>query len=123
MAQRDTQSETSAAPNLFPAGLAELGQKRIEVMVEAQKHLFDEAQDISQNLLDRGKAESQLAAELANRLTAARSIPEALTAWQQWGSRRMEMAAQDAQWALSNSFKLLESGARAFSNGGSAART
>lgn len=123
MAQRDTQTEKSVAPSLLPAGLAELGQKRVEAMMEAQKGLFDEIQDISQHLLDRAKSEGDLAGELVNKLTAARSVPEALSAWQQWGSRRMEIAAEDTQWALSNSFKLMETGTRLFSNGGTCAHT
>jgi hypothetical protein len=117
MAQKDTQAGKLAASYLFPAGLAEFSQKRVEVMMDLQKGLFDEIQEINRHLLDRTKSETDLTAELVNKLTAARSVPEALTAWQQWASRQMEMAAEDSQWTLSNSFKLMEAGARLFSNG------
>lgn len=122
MAQKDTHAEKSATFN-FPAGLGELGQKRVETMMEVQKGLFDEAKNINQRLLERAKSDADLAAELVNKLTAAHSVPEALSIWQQWTRRRMEMAVEDGQWALANGFKLIETGARLFANGGATTST
>lgn len=123
MAQKDTQVEKPAAFNLFPAGLAELGQKRTEAIVAVQHDLFNEVQELNQHWLERAKSEAELTAEFVNTLTAARSVPESLTAWQQWTSRRMQMAAEDGQRVFADGFKLMETCACLFSNDGASART
>ena len=63
------------------------------------------------------KSEATLASEFANKLTAARSIPETATAYQKWASQRMEMAAEDAKHLLADSQKFAETGARLLSSG------
>lgn len=122
MAQTDTQVEKPAAFSLFPAGLTELGKKRTDAIMAAQHDLLNEAQELNQHWLERAKSEGELAAEFVNTLTAARSVPESLTAWQQWTSRRMQMAVEDSQRGFADGCKLMETYARLFSNGGASAR-
>lgn len=123
MAQKDTHAERPTAFNLFPASLAELSQKRTEAAIAVQHDLFNEIQELNQHWLERAKSEAELAAEFVNTLTAARSVPESLTAWQQWTSRRMQMATEDGQRVFADGFKLMEKCACLFPNGEPPART
>ena len=68
-----------------------------------------------------------MASEFATKLTAARSIPEAMTACQEWGGRRLEMMAEDAQQILSDMQKFTQASVRliadGWQSGGTAAST
>jgi hypothetical protein len=57
--------------------------------------------------------------EFTARLAVVRSIPEASTACQEWASRNMQLNAENAGHLLADRQKLMETGARLLSNGGS----
>jgi hypothetical protein len=58
-----------------------------------------------------------LASEFAAKLTRARSIPEAMTACQEWTGRRFEMMAEDGKHAIADTQKFMKTGSRLLSNG------
>ena len=58
-----------------------------------------------------------MASEFSAKLTAARSIPDVATACQEWTSRHMEMAAEDAKRIFADGQKMAETGARLLSSG------
>ena len=64
--------------NLTAADFAATTKKRIEELANAQTELFNELQEANQHWLDRIQAETNLASEFASKLTAARSIPDAM---------------------------------------------
>jgi hypothetical protein len=63
------------------------------------------------------QSEANLASEFASKLTTARSIPDAMTACQEWSSRRFEMMAEDGKHLFADTQKFIEAGARLVSNG------
>jgi hypothetical protein len=54
------------------------------------------------------QSQAKLGSEFVAKLTAARSIPEVATAYQEWASRQMEMAAEDAKRIFADGQKLAE---------------
>ena len=111
MAQKEShaeRTEKSSLPNLMPTEFAELGKKRIEEFVNTQKGLVEKLQEMNRQWFDRAQAEANLASELASKLTAARSIPDAMAAYQEWASRRFEMMAEDGKHLLADTQKLME---------------
>lgn len=116
MAQTD-KSAAPTAPAFIVADLGEITKKRVEAAATAQAELFRELQEISRYWTARAKSETDLASELVSKLTGARSIPETATAYQEWASQRMQMALEDGQHLIADSFKLMETAARPFSNG------
>jgi hypothetical protein len=110
-------SEHASAFNVMPAEFAAMTKKRIEDFVNAQSELLDKFQETNREWLDRLQSEATLASEFASKLTAARSIPDAMTACQDWTSRRFEMMAEDGKHVLADSQKFMEVGARLVSNG------
>ncbi len=107
--------EKSTLPNLMSAEFAASGKKRIAEFGKAQTEFVDKLQELNRQWFERMRSEATLASEFAAQLTAARSIPEVATAYQEWANRHMEMAAEDPVFA--DSQKLVEAGAHFLSNG------
>jgi hypothetical protein len=61
-----------------------MGKKRIDEFVKMQAELLDKLQETNRQWLDRAQSEANLASEFASKLAAARSIPDAMTAFQEW---------------------------------------
>ena len=83
-------------------------------MAAVQPELFDSLQEVSRNWFNRMQSEASLACELGAKLTAARSISETASVYQEWVS---EMAAEDTKRLLTDGQKLFETGARMLSEG------
>ena len=119
MAHREPRSDgAEKIPfNVMPAEFAEMSKKRIEDCVNAQAELFDNLQASNKQWLARMQSEARLASEFVSRLSAARSIPDTLSACQEWSSRHFEMMAEDGKHFLSDVQKFMKAGSRALSNG------
>jgi Phasin protein len=111
-------STASAIPNSFAADFSKAGKKHVEAISAMQADVFKELQEIGEHWTARAKSESDLASELLGKLTSARSIPEAATAYQDWAIRRAQMAVEDGQRLFTDNVKLMETAARLLSNGG-----
>jgi hypothetical protein len=66
-------------------------------MHDAQKQLFGAYEEASRAWLARMQSEVDLWTGLAAKLTATRSVPEAVAAYQECVTQRMKMAAEDGQ--------------------------
>ena len=103
-----TRKEKPSWPTLMPTEFAGIGKKRVEEFVDAQTELFQKLQEMNRQWFDRAQSEANLASELASKLTAVRSIPEAMAAYQGWASRRFEMMAEDGKHLLADTQKFME---------------
>jgi hypothetical protein len=121
MAQRESYAERTegfAAPNLliFPE-MAEMGKKRVENLFDAQRELLNKLQETNRQWFDRIQLEAKIASDYANKVMVARSIPDAMTAYQEWANRQLEMTAEDAKHLFADGQKFVEAGTRLMSNG------
>jgi hypothetical protein len=121
MAQREGYAERTeifAAPNLqmFPE-MAEIGKKRVENFVDAHRELLNKLQETNRQWFDRMQSEVKVTSDCANKVMSARSIPEAMTAWQEWANRQLEMTADDAKHLVSDGQKFIEASTRLLSSG------
>ena len=118
MTQKESERSGKSSPlNAMPIELAELSKKRIEEFVNMQSELLDKWQATNRQWLDRAQQEANLASEFAAKLTATRSIPEAMAICQEWASRRFAMLAEDGKRLLADSQDFMAAGARLLSNG------
>ncbi len=60
----------------------------------------------------RLQLEAALAAEFATKITSARSFPDAATVYQEWASRQLKLAVEDASYAISTGQALMDMGSR-----------
>jgi hypothetical protein len=120
MAQKQPGGERLEMPlplNLTPAELAETGKKRMEEILHAQNEFLETLQQANRQWLDRLQTETAFVSEFSSKLGAARSLPEAMSACQDYTRRWFEMMAEDGEHLLADSKALTETGARLMSNG------
>jgi len=111
------EAEHASAFDLIPAEFAAANKKRIENLINAQTELLAQLQGTNRQWLERIQLEGALASEFASKLTASRSIPDAIAACQDWTSRRFEMMAKDGKHLLDDTQKLMQIGAHFFASG------
>jgi hypothetical protein len=117
----DTQTHAHAHksfPFLLDTGeLAALGKKRIGDFVRAQTELLDGFQEANRHWLERFESEANLASEFASKLSATRSLPDAIAVSRDWASEYLAMLAEDGRHLADDTRKFMETGARLLSNG------
>ncbi len=120
MAQKQPTGDRLERPlplNLTPAELAETGKKRMEECLRAQSEFLETLQQANRQWLDRIQTETAFVSEFSSKMSTARSLPEAMSACQDYAKRWFEMMAEDGEHLLADSKALMETGARLMSNG------
>jgi hypothetical protein len=112
-------SETSdAKPATSLSGdILGLGTNRIESLLETQKRLVEMFEQFNRAQMERAKRETELASEFAGKVTSARSIPDVMSAYQEWFSKHMAMFAEDGQKLFSESQKAVSETMKLLTNG------
>src|SRR5262249_6697726 len=100
-----------------------LGKEQTETMLSMQKELLDAYDQSSRAWLARVKSEVDLWSDLAKKLSATQSFPDAVGAYQQCVAQRMQMAAEDGRRLYDDCQKITQTITRSLSNGRLAAST
>jgi len=120
MAHTDARSrqQEKSSPPIAPFGeFATLGSKRVEDYVNAQTEFMKMFEGMNRRWADRVQSEANLASDFVAKVIAARSIPDALTACQEWTSQHFELMAEDGKRVLADTQKAMEAGGRFVSTG------
>ena len=88
-------------------------------MLKMQKELLHAYEEASRTWFTRVKSEADLWSDLANKLAATRSVPEALSVYQQYVAERMQLAAGDTRRMLEECQKITERITNSLSSEGS----
>jgi hypothetical protein len=80
---------TTAPAGMEPAQLLQFGKERADAMFHAQQEMFNAYQEAGRAWAHRLKSEVELWSDLAAKVTASRSMPEGLRAYQDSISRRV----------------------------------
>jgi len=115
MASRDATSSTDAQSGSVP--FFNIGQERAEVAVALQKELLEAYEQASRAWLARVQSEVALWSELATKLTATRSVPEALEAYTKCVSQQMQMTAEDGQRVFNDCQQITQKITKSLTNG------
>jgi hypothetical protein len=94
----------------------EMGARGITAGLRLQTEMIELLSEMSREWFARASSEAELAMGLSNRLTAARSMPDAFSAYQEWLNEWMGMFGEDSRRLVSDGRKLMEAGARCFSD-------
>jgi hypothetical protein len=97
--------------------LFKLGKERTDAMLATQNELMETYEQASRAWLARVKSEVDLWSELAKKLTATRSLPEAMQSYQECVSKRMQMAAEDVRRLSEECEKVMHKVTRSMGNG------
>jgi hypothetical protein len=104
MAQRESQSRT--------ASLSKGGVVQAERLNRFQAELFEKIQEVNRHWLERVQSEATRAAEFARKLASTRSFLDAATVYQEWETRQLKLAVEDASYAISTGEALMDMGSR-----------
>jgi hypothetical protein len=77
---------------------------------------FNAVQGMSRDWMGRATAEVELGLKLSKKLTAAHSVPDAITAYQEGLSEEMNARAEDARLLMSNGQKIMDASSRLLSS-------
>jgi hypothetical protein len=83
----------------------------------AQKEFLDALEQINEHWFARAKSEAELATAMADKLAAARSMPDMTIAYQDWLGQRMQRCVEDSNRELADVQKLIQTGSRLAQNG------
>lgn len=108
--QEERQIDRGATPRASEF-MAE-GRQRLEDFADAQSLFWDRLQNANRKWLDRMQNEASMAAEFANRLTAAKSLTETASLLQTWTQKHMEMVTEDARRVMSDTQELMAASTR-----------
>jgi hypothetical protein len=118
MPQSDTHNANSTGtPNLWGGDLMEFGKKPIEALLGMQKQMLETFEQINKDRAARVQQETELASAFAGKLTSARSIPDVMSAYQEWATRRMELFSQDSKKLFDDTQKVFSAATSMLSNG------
>lgn len=87
-------------------------KRRLDEFANVQSEFFGKYQQAGRYWLDRVQAEVDLASGFTTKLTAARSVPDAVSVYQEWGRRRFEMMLEDAQHLWHDAQKFTQMGTK-----------
>src|SRR6516165_9733267 len=104
-------------PSAMAGDLVGFGAKRIETFMEVQKQLVETFEQLNRDQLARAKQETEIASAFAGKVTSARSIPDIMTAYQEWLSKRMTLFTEDSRKLFEDSQKVVNATVRLLSNG------
>lgn len=85
--------------------------------LQVQSEIFRTLREVSRDWMAYATTEIDLGLELSKKLSAARSVPDAIAAYQEWVGDEMGAHAEDAHRLMSNGQKLVDAGTRLLSNG------
>jgi hypothetical protein len=97
-------------------------EKRIDDATrQARVEFASTFEEMSRAVMSRATAEIELGVRFTQKLGAARSLPDVMSAYQEWLSEEMNARSEDARQFMTNSQKFITAGTRFFSNGGARA--
>ena len=89
---------------------------------QAQSEFFNMPQEMSRDWTAHATAEVVLGLKLSEKLGAARSVPDAIAAYQEWLNEEMGARVADAHRLMSNGQRFMDTSSRFLSNGWSSGR-
>jgi hypothetical protein len=121
MATKETTGSTTSKGG--PPPVMTWGQERTEAAMALQKALLESYEEASRAWLSRMESEIKLWSDLANKLSATHSVPEALECCTKSASERMQMAAEDGRRLFDEAQQITQKITKSLGNGWPTAST
>jgi hypothetical protein len=104
--------ESVAAAEMFTTQIGDMGKRGISAGLRMQTEMLDALRLMNRDWVACTTSEAELALNLPNRLAGARSIPQAITAYQQWLNEWLTMCSEDGRRLAADGQKFMASGVR-----------
>jgi hypothetical protein len=117
MAQAEPRSESASGKSTKSSDPLQIGANHLASLMGMQRELLSTLEQIQRDQLARTMEGTKLVADLAAKVTSARSIPDIVTIYQEWITRHMELFAEDSRRFLNDSQKIANATTRMLSRG------
>jgi hypothetical protein len=117
----NNQTSMKASPSIAPFG--EMGLRNVKAALRLQMEMFEVLHDVGRDWLKRTASEAELALNLPNKLTAAQTVPAALSAYQEWLGEWMSMVGEDGRHFIADGQKIVDRSVSCFADRSPAATT
>jgi hypothetical protein len=114
--RRPKLSESPAVTESVPAERNTAGKPQVYALADIQEELFLKLHHANLRWMNTVQKRANLASEFTTKLASARSVPETVSACQEWVRQRMEMAEEDAKQLWADSQAFMGTAARLVSN-------
>jgi hypothetical protein len=113
-----SRSQKSLAAIAEGSAFEPMTTKGVTAGLHLQQKMFEVLSNIGREWLSRATSEVELASRLPNKLTAARSVPDAFSAYQEWLGEWMNMRGEDSYRLVSDSQRIINASVRCFADTG-----
>jgi len=97
--------------------ITQIGKQNFDTFAAIQKQALDALAKANQEWIDCAKQEAKLTSTLAQKVTTAKSIPEATAAYQEWVSQQIELLSSQTRKAVDATQDFTKACAQIVSNG------
>lgn len=104
--------ENASAGEAIREQMTEIGAKSVNVGLRMQAEIFDTLHAISRDWMTRATSEAELALNLPNRLSGVRSIPDAISTYQEWLGEMWSMCNEDSLRMVADGQRIMTTGVR-----------
>jgi hypothetical protein len=111
---KDSSTKTPL-PGFDFADVGKLGQKQADAFLDMQRQLWNLVEEANRSWVARAQLERDLASDLANQLSAAKTLPDVAKVYQDWAGRRLQVLADDNRRLVADSQKLMSAATQFFS--------
>jgi hypothetical protein len=111
------QNELTETSKTIQKKIAETEKRLGDTTLQAQNEFIKIFEEISQAVMSRATAEIELGIRLTQRLSEAHSLPDVVSAYQEWLGKEMNARSEGACQFMTNSQKFIATGTRLFWNG------
>ena len=111
---RDSSTKTPL-PGFDFADIGKLGQKQADGFLDMQRQLWNLVEEANRSWIARAELERDLASDLANQLSTAKTLPDVAKVYQGWVGRRLQVLAEDNRRLVADSQKFMSAATRFFS--------
>ena len=112
-----TQSGSNSSASANFSWQFDQAHEQAKSVFAVQKELLDTLEEINEHWFARAKSEAEFAAAMANKLAAARSMPDLTTVYQAWFGQRMQRCVEDSNHVIADVQNLMRTGSRLAQNG------
>ena len=109
------EDEITKASKTVQREIAETEKKISDTTLQVETEFAKTCEEMSQAIMSRATAQVELGMKLTEKLRAARSLPDVVSAYQEWLSAQMTACSEDARQFMTDSQKFMTTSTRLFS--------
>jgi len=111
------QGEITKASKTVQKEIAETEKKIGDTTLQVQNEFIKTCEEMNRAVMSRAAVQIELTSKLTEKLGAAHSFPDVVSAYQEWLSEQMNACSEDARQFMANSQKFVTTSTRLLSNG------